>query len=356
MDFHSDLKSMTLEELTDVCLSLGMKKFRAAQVFDWLCKGVDSFDEMKNLPKSERALLAERYYISSTSIEEKFCSKLDETVKYLYRLSDGELIESVVMKYKHGRSICVSTQVGCSMGCRFCASTLNGKKRNLTAGEILSQIFTAERDLSVRISNIVLMGMGEPLDNYDNVVRFLRLVSDERGLNIGMRHISLSTCGLVDRIDRLADEHMPLTLSVSLHAPNNEIRDQIMPVNKKWRIEELLGACKRYIEQTGRRISFEYALINGVNDSNACADELSRRLRGMLCHINLIPANPVAERGYSPPNMGDILRFQRRLIDNGMNATVRRTLGADISASCGQLRARHAERQNGEQAAENTAT
>lgn len=341
MNVKSDLKSMTYDEILDLCLSLGLKKFRAKQVYDWICKGVDGFDEMRNVSKDDLHKLESVCYISSAEIERKFVSEIDGTVKYLFRLCDGEFIETVVMTYKHGRSICVSTQVGCRMGCRFCASTLNGKKRDLTAGEILSQIFTAQKDLGVRISNVVLMGMGEPLDNFDNVVRFLRLVSSPDSLNIGQRHISLSTCGLVDKIDELANLDFQITLSISLHAPNDEIRSRTMPVSRKWSIEQLIAACKRYIAKTGRRISFEYALISGVNDSMECADELTALLKGMLCHINLIPANPVRESGFSHPDMKNIRRFEQRLIDNGMNATVRRTLGADISASCGQLRAKY---------------
>lgn len=341
MAVNNDLKSMTSSEIAEICESNGLKGFRAKQINGWLCKGVDSFDEMKNLPKTDLAKLKESYYVSNVAIEQKFVSKLDETVKYLYRLIDGEYIESVVMKYKHGWSVCVSTQVGCLMGCKFCASTLNGKKRDLTAGEILSQIFTAQRDLNIRISNVVLMGMGEPLDNYDNVLRFLQLVSSTDGLNIGMRHISLSTCGLVNMIDKLSNEKLQLTLSVSLHAPNDKIRDTIMPINHKYKINELIKACRNYIDKTGRRISFEYALISGVNDSIECADELSNLLKGMICHINLIPANPVKERGFCHPDSKSINAFLNRLTSNGMNATIRRTLGADIMASCGQLRARH---------------
>lgn len=343
----NDLKSMTYDEILQLCLSLGLQKFRAKQIYGWMCKGVDSFDEMSNIPKADKEKLQQSCYISNVAIEQKFCSNLDETVKYLYRLNDGEYIESVVMKYKHGRSVCVSTQVGCLMGCKFCASTLNGKKRDLTAGEILSQVFTAQRDIGERISNIVLMGMGEPLDNFDNVMRFLQLVSSEDGLNIGMRHISLSTCGLVDKIDELGDKRLQLTLSVSLHAPNDEIRDKIMPINHKYKINELIAACKRYIDKTGRRISFEYALIAGVNDSDECAVQLAHLLHGMICHINLIPANPVKERGFTMPDKANVYRFEQKLLSLGMNATVRRTLGADIAASCGQLRAKHEQGING---------
>lgn len=342
------MKSMTYDEILQLCLSLSMQKFRAKQIYGWMCRGIDGFEQMTNIPKADVAKLQQHCYISSVTIAQKFCSKIDDTVKYLYKLHDGEYIESVVMKYKHGRSVCVSTQVGCLMGCKFCASTLNGKKRDLTAGEILSQVFTAQRDIGERISNIVLMGMGEPLDNFDNVMRFLQLVSGEDGLNIGMRHISLSTCGLVNKIDELADRRLQLTLSVSLHAPNDEIRDRIMPINHKYKVDELIAACRRYIDKTGRRISFEYALISGVNDTDDCAVQLANLLRGMICHINLIPANPVSERGFTKPDKANVHRFEQKLISLGMNATVRRTLGADISASCGQLRAKHEREQNGE--------
>ena len=326
--------------MSDLIAGLDEKAFRAKQLFEWMDKGVDSFEEMKNIPKSLIDKLKEMSYISFAKIEKKFVSKIDGTVKYLYSLYDGELIESVVMKYKHGYSVCVSTQAGCNMGCKFCASTIDGKRRDLTAGEILSQIFTASKDLAVRISNVVLMGMGEPLDNYDNTIRFLELVSSEKGLNIGMRHISLSTCGLVNRIHQLEELNLQFTLSISLHAPCDEIRDQIMPVNRKYKVNELVDACRSYFNKTGRRISFEYALISGLNDTKECADLLAKLL-DFNCHINLIPANPVHKDKFVKPDNSSVLKFQNMLIKRGLNATVRRTLGADISASCGQLRAKN---------------
>lgn len=335
-----DIKSMTLLELEAEMTALKLPKFRAAQIFDWLQKRcVSSFDEMTNLSKDLRALLSEKYYIASCAIEDRFESKLDDTVKYLFRLNDGECIESVLMKYNHGWSICISSQVGCRMGCKFCASTIGGLKRSLTASEMLSQIMSAQKDMGIRISNIVMMGIGEPFDNYDSVIRFLQLVGDEKGLNIGMRHISISTCGRVDGIRRFMELDSQITLSVSLHAPNDKIRDTIMPINKKWNVGELISACRDYFAKTGRRISFEYAMIKGVNDSRECADELIELLGGMICHINLIPANEVRENDYHRSDR--VHEFCDYLNRHGMNATVRRTLGADISASCGQLRQRH---------------
>lgn len=331
---------MTLSELEKEVKSLGLPKFRAGQIFDWLQKQcVCSFDEMTNLSKSLRETLDERYYIASCEVEERFESALDETVKYLFRLHDGQCIESVLMKYNHGWSICISSQVGCRMGCKFCASTIGGLVRSLTASEMLSQIMAAQKDRGIRISNIVMMGIGEPFDNYDNVVRFLELVGDEKGLNIGMRHISLSTCGRVDGIRRFMELDSQLTLSISLHAPNDEIRNSIMPINKKWNVNELISACRDYYKRTGRRISFEYAMIKDVNDSRECADQLIKLLSGMNCHINLIPANEVRENDYRRSDR--VREFCEYLVRHGMNATVRRTLGADISASCGQLRQRH---------------
>ena len=339
-----DIKSMTLAEIEFEMKALGQPKFRAAQIFDWLQKRcVTTFDEMTNLSKELRSLLDDGYYIANCEIEDRFDSKLDETVKYLFRLNDGECIESVLMKYEHGWSICISSQVGCRMGCKFCASTIGGLVRSLTASEMLSQIMTAQKNRGIRISNIVMMGIGEPFDNFDNVVRFLDLVGDEKGLNIGMRHISLSTCGRVDGIRRFMELDSQITLSVSLHAPNDRIRNTMMPINKKWNVTELISACRDYFNRTGRRISFEYALIKGVNDSRECADELIRLLKGLVCHINLIPVNKVKENNYEKSDR--VREFCNYLNQNGMNATVRRTLGSDISASCGQLRQKHT--QNG---------
>lgn len=335
-----DIKSLLPEELQTLIKEKGLPGYRAGQVFEWLTKGADSFEEMTNLPAALKDRFEREFCIFGVTIERKWRSALDNTVKYLYRLHDGEYVEAVLMQYHHGYTLCISTQAGCKMGCTFCATGLGGFRRNLTASEMLSQIQAAQKDQGVRVSNIVLMGMGEPLDNYDNVLRFLRLVSCEKGLNIGMRHISLSTCGLVPRIRQLQKEHLQLTLSVSLHAPNDEIRSRTMPVNRRWNVEQLLSACRDYAEATGRRISFEYAMIRGVNDSDDCARELAGRLRGMLCHVNLIPVNEVRENRYVKSDPARLKRFVEVLGQYGVNATVRRTLGSDIDASCGQLRGR----------------
>ena len=335
-----DIRSMYLTELEEMLGELGQPKFRAAQLYRWLQSGETDFDSMTNIPLSLRNELKEKTYIADVKIVRKFKSRLDETVKYVYELYDGEYIESVLMKYEHGYTVCISTQVGCRMGCSFCASGIAGLTRNLTASEMLAQITAAGRDNGIRVSNVVMMGMGEPLDNLDNSVRFLRLVSDDKGLNIGLRHISLSTSGVVSGIKRLKEYNFPITLSISLHAPNDEIRSSIMKVNRKWNIEELLEACKEYQAVTTRRISFEYALIDGVNDSDECAAELAKRLKGIMCHVNLIPANPVKENSFKKPDKNKIIHFRDLLIKKGVNATVRRTLGADIDASCGQLRKR----------------
>ncbi len=337
-----DIKSLTPYEITEfVVYELNLPKFRSNQITDWLSKGVTSFDEMKNLPKDTIEKLKSICYISVANIEKKLKSSYDETVKYLFSFEDKECVEAVVMKYKHGYSMCISTQVGCKMGCTFCATGMSGFTRQLTPSEMLAQIEAAQRDLNIRISNIVLMGMGEPLDNYANVVKFLRLVSDEKGLNIGLRHITLSTCGLVPRIYDLADEGMPVTLSLSLHAPTDEIRSKTMPVNKKYPIEEAIRACKYYADKTGRRITYEYAMINGVNDTPFCAHCLGQLIKGTLSHVNLIPVNPVKGTGYNPSNDKRIIAFRDILSKYNVNSTVRRTLGADINASCGQLRGKN---------------
>ena len=335
----TDIKSLPLDSILNIVKDMGQPSFRAKQIFTWLHKfGVDSFDEMSNLPKALREKLAEDYYVSSCKIEKKLASKKDGTVKYLFSLCDGEYVESVIMKYKYGYTICVSSQVGCKMGCRFCASTLAGFVRNLTAGEIESQLHAAQKDLDIRISNIVLMGIGEPLDNYDNVILFMHNVNNENGLNISMRNITLSTCGVVPRIYDLMNENLQITLTISLHAPNDAIRSKTMPVNDKWGIDELLKACRDYIKKTNRRVSFEYTLINKVNDTPQCANELCSRLHGMLCHVNLIPVNDVEERGNIRSSDDSVNKFLQILQNKGINATIRRTLGSDINASCGQLR------------------
>ncbi len=333
------INDLTLNQLEDALLQIPQAKgFRSKQIIDWVYKGVTSFDQMTNVSKELRQTLSEQFCFNYAVIEERFPSQIDGTIKYLLRLTDGNCVEAVLMRYKHGNTICLSTQVGCYMGCKFCASTIGGKVRNLTAGEMLSQIHAVQNDAGERISNIVLMGIGEPLDNYDNVLAFLHNVNEEKGLNIGYRHISLSTCGLVDGINRLAEEELPITLSISLHAPTNEIRDTIMPVNKKYPVEQLIAACKAYIKKTGRRISFEYILIDGVNDTPVVAKNLGRLLKGMLCHVNLIPANEVKETGMKRTPQGRVRAFQKSLEDQGLTVTVRRELGSDINASCGQLR------------------
>ena len=336
-----DIKSMNLSELEAALKEFDLPKFRVKQIYSWLRKGVESFDEMSNLPKSLRQTLCNIFAIRGVKIKKRLESRVDDTVKYLYELCDGEYIESVVMKYNHGYTVCISSQVGCRMGCSFCASGIDGLFRNLTAGEMLAQVEMAGKDNGVRISNVVMMGMGEPLDNFENTVRFLNLVSDEEGLNIGLRHISVSTSGVVPKIYELMDLGYPITLSISLHAPTNEIRSNIMKVNRAYPVEQLLKACSDYVRKTSRRISFEYALISGVNDTDECAEILAKKLRGMLCHLNLIPANPVKENSFTRPNDKGVHRFCELMKSKGINTTVRRTLGADIDASCGQLRRNH---------------
>ena len=334
------------EEITRVLADMGQPAFRGKQVFTWLHRGVRSFDEMSNLSKPLRQQLAQAYTISVPTVARKQESRLDGTIKYLWELPDGNCIETVLMQYHHGNTVCISSQVGCRMGCAFCASTVAGKVRDLTAGEMLDQVLFTQLDSGREISNIVLMGIGEPLDNRDNVLRFLRLVNHPDGLNIGMRHISLSTCGVVPGIDALAEEDLQLTLSVSLHAPDSETRSRIMPVNRAWDVEELFAACHRYFRRTGRRISFEYAMIDGVNDHDWQADLIARRIAGMPGHVNLIPLNDVVESPFKPSRR--IAAFQKRLESHGITATVRRSLGGDIDASCGQLRRRAMEERKGE--------
>ncbi len=340
MENRPDIMSMTLPELQVFVKELGEPTFRAKQLFTWMHSGTP-IDEMTNLSKKFRELLKEKADYRLPVIENKFTSKLDGTVKYLFALNDGECVESVLMKYEHGNTICVSSQAGCRMGCAFCASTLSGKVRDLTPSEILGQVAVAARDSGERIHGIVMMGIGEPLDNYDNVIKFLRLVGDENGLCIGMRHISLSTCGIVPGIHRLADEGTPVTLSVSLHAYDNEKRKSIMPIARKYPIDELLAACKYYFTKTGRRVSFEYTLISGKNDSMEDAAGLASLLKrgmGVPCHVNLIMLNEVDETGLRTVDKKSAHKFENELKRLGQNATVRRRLGSDIDASCGQLR------------------
>lgn len=333
-----DILDMTLEEIQKSLEILGLEKYRAKQVFQWLHKGVSSFEDMTNLSKQLRQRLQQHFHINMPAGFDKFVSKQDGTTKYLLSLNDGNIIESVLMKYKHGNSVCISSQVGCRMGCKFCASTGLGFVRNLTASEMLGQILHIKRDSGERISNIVIMGIGEPLKNYDNLIKFIKLVNHKDGLNIGLRHISVSTCGLVPEILRLSKEGLPITLSISLHAPNDEIRNKLMPVNKIYNIDILLDTCKIYTEATNRRITFEYAMINGINDSEENAKELAQRIKGMLCHVNIIPVNEVNGTGFRKSDRKAIDRFKNILEMSGIEATVRRELGSDIEAACGQLR------------------
>ena len=332
----TDLKSMTEAEVTDTLRAMGEPAFRGKQVFSWLHRGAASYDDMTNLPKALREKLAAEHPFTVPAVERKQVSAQDGTIKYLWRLGDGNCVESVLMRYHHGNTVCISSQAGCRMGCAFCASTIAGKVRDLTAAEMLDQVLFTQTDSGAEVSNIVLMGIGEPLDNFDNVLRFLELVNHPDSMNIGMRHISLSTCGLVPGIRRLSELGLQLTLSVSLHAPDSETRSKIMPVNRAYDVEELFAACHDYFKKTGRRISFEYAMIDGVNDHDWQADLIVKKLRGMPGHVNLIPLNEVAESPFKPSRR--IAAFQKRMESQGVTATVRRSLGGDIDASCGQLR------------------
>lgn len=339
-----DIKSLNIQELEQHLLEINEQKFRAKQIFLWLHqKNLKSFREMSNISLQLIEKLENKFYINSLKIEKKLVSNIDNTVKYLYMLEDNNFVETVLMEYKHGMSICISTQVGCKMGCSFCASTKGGFVRNLEPSEMLEQIYISQKDSGKRISNVVLMGIGEPLDNFDNVTKFLELISSENGLNIGLRHISISTCGLVDKIEKLSQLKLGITLSVSLHAPTDEIRNETMPINKVWNIDTLINACRNYANTTKRRISFEYALIKGYNDSEQDAKLLAKKLKGILCHINLIPVNKVKENDFLPSDKKYVYNFQKILVDNGINTTVRRTLGSDIEAACGQLRRKRQE-------------
>ncbi len=342
-----DIKSMTLDELQADLSAMGQPRFRAKQVYTWMHRGVTSFDEMTDLPAALRERLAGEYTLTYPTVARCLRSQKDGTIKYLWRLMDGNCVESVLMRYHHGNTVCISCEVGCPMGCAFCASTRGGLVRRLTPSEMLDQVIFTQKDSGLPISNIVLMGIGEPLDNYDTVLRFLHLVNSPEGLNIGMRHISLSTCGLADRIERLAQEDLQLTLSISLHAPDDAVRSEIMPINRKYNIETLLAACRAYFDRTGRRISFEYAMIRDVNDTPQMARLLVRRLRGLPAHVNLIPLNEVAESPLKPSLPETVRQFQNILEGNGITATVRRTLGSDINASCGQLRRTYEQTEGG---------
>ena len=336
-----NIKSMTLPELTALLKELGQPAFRGKQVYTWLHKGARSYDEMTNLPKALRDALAENYPIYTPKVVRKQESKKDGTIKYLWQLADGNCVETVLMRYHYGNTVCISTEVGCAMGCAFCASTIGGLVRRLEPNEMLDEVLFTQIDSGLPISHIVLMGIGEPLDNFDNVLRFLELVNSADGMNISMRHISLSTCGLIPKIDALAKKKLQISLAISLHGPNNEIRGKIMPVNKAYPIEDLIAACRRYYEATSRRIHFEYAMIDGVNDRPCDAKELLRLLKGLPAHINMIPLNHVEESPLKPSSKAAVAAFQKILEDGGITATVRRTLGGDIDASCGQLRRKY---------------
>ena len=333
-----NLGDLTKSELKEYITSIGQKAFRTGQIFSWVHGGIESPDEMTNIPIPLRQKLSEDFEIFLPTVYKKLVSKLDGTVKYLFSLSDGNIIESVVMDYHHGKSICISSQVGCRMGCTFCASTLHGLERNLSPFEIEGQILRAQKDLGEKISNVVIMGIGEPFDNYDNIIKFLENINDESGMNMGYRHITLSTCGLADRIRDFADEEIPINLAISLHAPTDEVRRGLMPVAKAYSLEKLMSACDYYFEKTHRRITFEYALVKGQNASFGEAKRLAELLRGRNCHVNLIPVNPVTERNNIRTNEKETRDFQKALESMGINATIRRELGADINASCGQLR------------------
>lgn len=330
---------MNSTELEQLLIEMGEPKFRAKQLFEWIHgKHAADFAEMTNLPKTLREKLESTAKLPRTEAVRKLVSQKDGTRKYLFALENGSVIESVLMKYEYGNTVCISTQAGCRMGCQFCASTLDGVERNLTAGEMLSQVYEIQKDCGERVSGVVLMGSGEPLDNYENVLKFLRLINDPKGQNMGQRHITLSTCGLIDKIYELAEENLQITLAVSLHAPNDGIRNSIMPISKANPMDTLLAACRAYAEKTKRRITFEYAMMQGVNDSDACARELAGRLRHMLCHVNLIPVNDVKERAFVKSSDERVRRFAAVLQENSVETTVRRRLGSDIDAACGQLR------------------
>ncbi|SHL97247.1 23S rRNA (adenine2503-C2)-methyltransferase [Anaerosporobacter mobilis DSM 15930] len=334
-----DLKSMNFEQVKAVMEELGEKAFRAKQIYEWMhTKLIDSFDEMTNLSKALRDKLSENFELTSLRVVDKRESAKDGTCKFLFELSDNRVIESVLMKYKHGNSVCISSQVGCRMGCRFCASTLGGLERNLTPAEMLDQIYKIQKMSGERVSNVVLMGTGEPLDNYDNVLQFIQLLTDENGLNISQRNITVSTCGLVNRIRDLANEELQITLAISLHAPNDKIRKEIMPIANKYTINEIIDAVTFYYNKTGRRISFEYSLVEGVNDSEENAKELIHVVRGLNCHVNLIPVNPIKERDFKQTQMQFVQNFKNILEKNRINVTIRREMGSDIDAACGQLR------------------
>ena len=344
-----DLKSLNLEQLTEELLNIGEKKFRAKQVYSWIHeKLVDSFDEMTNLSKDLREKLKENYTLNSMEVVAVQTSKIDGTQKYLFRLYDGQVVESVLMRYHHGNSVCISSQVGCLMGCRFCASTIGGKVRDLAASEMLGQIYKIQKISEERVHNVVVMGTGEPLDNYDNLVQFIKMLTDENGLNISQRNLTVSTCGIVPKIRQLAEEKFQMTLALSLHATTQEKRKQLMPIANKYDLKEVLDACHYYYEQTGRRITFEYSLVGGVNDTKEDAQELTKLIGKFPCHVNLIPVNPIKERDFVQPNKQECQAFRNKLEKNGINVTIRREMGRDIDGACGQLRKSYLDQEKGD--------
>ncbi len=336
---YNDLRSIEYKEMLELMENIGEKTFRGKQIYEWLHKKLAvSYDEMSNIPKSLREKLAKDYVIASVTKVDMQESKIDGTRKYLFRLKDGNLIESVFMRYEHGNSVCVSSQVGCRMGCRFCASTIDGLVRNLLPGEILGQIYSITKDVNEKISNVVIMGSGEPLDNYDNVLKFIKMLNHEQGLNISQRNITLSTCGIVEKIIALADEELQITLALSLHAPNDLRRRELMPIANKYELKDVIGACSYYFEKTGRRLTFEYSLVGGVNDSKEEVYELINLIKGLNCHVNLIPVNPIKERDFVQSTMEVVTSFKNILEKNHINVTIRREMGRDIDGACGQLR------------------
>lgn len=344
----TDLRSLSYDELNTLILQLNEKKFRAGQIYEWVHKKlVQNYDEMNNIPKALKEKLAGEVEFTSIREVERYVSKIDGTTKFLFELKDGNIIETVLMKYHHGNSVCISSQVGCRMGCRFCASTLGGLTRHLEVSELLNQIYYIQKTTGERVSNVVVMGTGEPFDNYDNIVKFIRMLTDEKGLNISQRNITVSTCGLVPRIYDLAKEDFSITLAISLHAPNDTMRKELMPIANKYSIDEIMKACDHYIKETGRRITFEYSLVAGVNDKEEHAKELVKRLSGKLCHVNLIPVNPIEERDYKRSARESVEHFRSILERNHINATVRREMGSDIQAACGQLRKRYNDKKKG---------
>lgn len=345
-DSRIDIKSLSYEELENLIIELGDKKFRAAQIYQWMHqKLVTDFDDMTNIPKALRDKMKEKCRLTALEQVRVQVSKLDETAKYLFRLYDGNVIESVLMRYRHGNSVCISSQVGCRMGCRFCASTLDGMVRNLSASEMLDQIYRIQAQTNERVDNVVVMGSGEPFDNYDNLLKFIKLLNSDKGLNISARNLTVSTCGLVPKIKELAQQKLQITLAISLHAPNDELRKTMMPIANKYSIAEIMEACREYLNITNRRISFEYSLVKGVNDTRECAAELIELVRGMNCHINLIPVNPIKERDYKQSEQKSVQEFKNKLEKNGIQVTIRREMGRDIDGACGQLRKSYMEKE-----------